>query len=154
MRASGTRPSPSTAPTTAASSCKSARVNDACNSLHVGICSAPPTRGEQAIGLAGFGHEYSKFRDVSVPLEQRGHRSKTRYCQGEELPYRRAHRCTVVVDQDRLPVGIVDRVPGEMHLPNDIHREHLEVRDGILVEVLARHVDVIHITQEAAACAL
>src|SRR2546422_5798352 len=148
MRASGTRPSPSTAPTTAASSCKSARVNDACNSLHVGICSAPPTRGEQAIGLAGFGHEYSKFRDVSVPLEQRGHRSKARYCQGEELPYRCTHRCTVVVDQDRLPVGVVDDVPSEMHLSDDISRGPLDVRDGILVVVLARAVDVIHIPHE------
>src|SRR3989442_5379009 len=134
MRASGTRPSPSTEPAIAASSCKRARVNAACNSLHVGICSAPPTRGEQAIGLAGFGHEYRKLRDVGVPLEQRGHRSKARYCQGEQFPYRLAHRCAMVVDQDRLPIGVVDRVPSEMHLPDDINREHLEVRDGILVE--------------------
>src|SRR5262245_41249137 len=150
MRASGTRPSPSTASVIPASSCKRARVNNACSSLHVGICSAPPTHGEQAIGLAGFGYEYSKFRNVGVPLEQCRHRSKTRYCQGEELPYRRAHRCTVVVDQDPLPVGVIDGVPGEMHLPDDISREHLEVRDGILVEVLARHVDVVHIAQKAA----
>src|SRR3989442_10332434 len=99
MRASGTRPSPSTTPAIAASSCKSARVNDACNSLHVGICGDPPTGGEPAIGLAGFGHEYSKLRDVGVPLDQRGHRSKTRYCQGEEFPHRIAHRCAMVVDQ-------------------------------------------------------
>src|SRR5262245_47938965 len=58
------------------------------------------------------------------------------------------------IQEPRSGVGIVDGVPGQMHLPDHISREPLEVRDRILVEVLARHVDVVHIAQEATARAM
>ena len=56
----------------------------------------------------------------------------------------------MIVDQDRAAGGVVRRVPGQMNLADRSGGHRVQIREWILVEVVAAHVDVVDVQQDAA----
>src|SRR5918996_3943408 len=112
----------------------------------------PRRCGEHIVSLSCFVNEHSESRNVGVPLDEGRDWTKTRQRMRIELPYRLGHRRAMVVDQDRLAIGIVDRMPGKMDFLHSVYRQPVKIGNGILCKILRGHIDVVHVTQQATAC--
>src|SRR5262249_60505953 len=63
----------------------------------------------------------------------------------------RGHGRSVVGDEERLAVRVVDGVTGEVDLIHYTRRKSVEVCEGVEPEVLRRDVDVVDVAEEPAA---
>ena len=87
-----------------------------------------------------------KRRDAGVPLQQRRSPAGELVRQAIEFPDRIDHVVVVRVDDVRLAVGVA----GQMKLHDPLVRNRANVLDRVEVVVHARHVDVVHVEQQAA----
>src|SRR5712691_13479776 len=97
------------------------------------------------LSRVGFATQYSQFWDVRVPLDQRGHRAKAGQRVGVKGPDRVGDWCAMVIDQDRLAIGVMHRVPREVDFTHSVCRQGIEIGDGVTAKIAAAHVDVVDI---------
>src|SRR5216684_8845015 len=94
--------------TTAKRSARSAPVtwaaNAACRSRSASDIAA--SRPDHAIGPCGLVEQHGKRRDVGIPLDQGRSRPEALQHLGIERPDTLADPRTVIVDQDRLAIGV------------------------------------------------
>src|SRR5215472_14548261 len=87
--------------------------------------------------------------EVGVPLDQRRHRAEALERRGVEVPYGFGNSGAVIVDQDIDIFGSV--MTGKMDLADRLDRQRIEIGDRIEPEIPRANVDVVHITEDAAA---
>src|SRR6185503_17047392 len=84
----------------------------------------------KTLSCASFSAQHSQFRDMRVPLDQGGHRAKVSQGVAVEGPNRIADWCAMIINQDRLAVGVIHRVPGEMDFTHSTRRQGVEIGHG------------------------
>ena len=103
-------------------------------------------RKEEAIRLERFGMYLVEGGNVVIPLQQSGCRSGTLDGALVQLPNRVKNRVIVRVEDVLLEF----RMASDVDLRDALRRDAVDVVHGIELMVLRRHVDVIHVEQDAA----
>src|SRR5215471_10927067 len=118
------------------------------------ICSS--SRVDMAAGIGELLHmprlvqKNFERGEVGVPLDQRRHRAEALERRGVEVPYGLDNSGAVVVDQDIDAFGSV--MTSKMDLADRLDRQRIEIGNRVESQVPSADVDVIHITEDAAAC--
>src|SRR6266851_6718605 len=150
-RAVGSSPSPTMASSNWGSSGPSmARRNADCRSRNAGIDRLLGTL-DVPLGRVGFATQHSQVWDMRVPLEQGGHRANAGQRVGVEGPDRGGDWRTMIINQDRLAIGVIRRVPRDMDFTHRARRQGIEVGERVTAKIPAAHVDVVDIAQESTA---
>src|SRR5262245_33206852 len=151
-RASEAMPSPAiVAAARAPSPPRSASRNAAWTSRSGGMGTPQERTAKDALGSAGLFEQYRERRDIGVPLDQGRHRAEAHDRAAVQVPYLGRGRRAVITDENGLPVGIVLRVAGEMHLLDPSRWQRVEVCRRIDAEVLRGDVDVVDVAEQPAA---
>src|SRR5215469_18512599 len=119
-----------------------------CRSRSASIARLLANRG---IGLCGLTQKHGQCRQVAVPFDERGPRPEAAQCCAIEGPDRRGHLRAMVVDQDLLPVDVVDAVAREMELADRPSRQRRQIGFAVEAEIAAAHMDVVDVAKQAAA---
>src|SRR5260370_39542288 len=106
------------------------------SSRNAGIARLPSTL-KKALGCVSFSTQHNQFRDIGVPLNQGAHRTKASQGMAVEGPDRIADWRSMIIDQDRLAVGVIHRVPGEVDFTYSTRRQGLELGHGVSPKIVA-----------------
>src|SRR5437762_14186631 len=66
------------------------------------------------LGRVSFATQHRQVWDIRVPLDQGGHRAKAGQRVAVEGPDRGGDWRAMIIDQDRLAIGVIHRMPREM----------------------------------------
>src|SRR5712692_8882946 len=127
-----------------------ARRNADCRSRNAGINRLLGTL-HRPLGRVGFATQHSQVWDIRVPLDQGGHRAKAGQRVGVEGPDRGGDWRAMIIDQDRLAIGVIHRVPCEVDFTHSARWQGIEIGDRVTSKIPAAYVDVVDITQEPTA---
>src|SRR5881296_548216 len=151
MRAAGSSPSPWIWPAIASSGPpRSAAAKSRSSSRGDDTALSALGRSQETLGPCRLVEEHGELGEIRIPLDQGRYRSEPCERSAIEIPYRLRDRRAVIVDQDRPAVGVVRRVAGQMNLADRSAGHRVQIRERILVEVAAAHVDVVDVQQDAA----
>src|SRR5262245_51655104 len=106
-----------------------ARRKAAWSSCNAGIARLLGTL-KKALGYVRFSAQHRQFWDIGIPLDQSRRQAKASQGLVVEAPDRIADWRAMIIDQDRLAIGIIHSVPGEMDFTHSTHRQGIEIGHG------------------------
>lgn len=103
------------------------------------------------VGLFSFRQQHAERRQLIVPFDQRRHRADACQYLFVELPHGVIDGRTVVIDQQAVAQAVsVFGETGQMNFTHGVQRQGIDLGEWVELVVDARHVDVVHIQQQAA----